>query len=97
MNVIFAFVLCENYCTGEGVYSMSNGDVYEGEYHLDKKHGYGKFVSEVEGTYEVISLCLDILHIHDLPAPGFLEGWKKTRKGPHLISQWRCVQRRDVQ
>ena len=34
---------------------MSNGDVYEGEYHLDKKHGYGKFVSEVEGTYEVIS------------------------------------------
>lgn len=34
------------------MYRQSNGDCYEGEYHLDRKHGFGKFTS-AEGVYEV--------------------------------------------
>jgi hypothetical protein len=46
-------VLCS---AGEGLYTQSgSGDTYRGEYHLDKKHGFGRFESE-EGTYEVRSL-----------------------------------------
>ena len=47
-------VLCNGCDAGEGVYQQSNGDTYEGEYHLDRKHGFGKFSSATEGVYEVM-------------------------------------------
>jgi hypothetical protein len=37
---------------GEGVYRLSCGDTYTGEYVLDKKDGHGVFES-AEGTYTV--------------------------------------------